>query len=408
MLLALLAAALAGRPPVQAQTDDAREGPSPATTITTASSASYQFGQAITFSLSATSGAGAIEQVTLFFRVPENVNTFTAEIDIKPARKIAVEHVVDLTQLRLAPFTEVTYWWWVAEASGGSIYTDQQQLLYADDQFEWQEQRQGPFSVHWTGSEAALGQKALDVAAAALPRIQEYMPVALDEPLQIYIYPTAADLRAALRLTGRDWVGAHAHPELRVILVTAGNGEGATAELQQTLPHELSHYLFYRAVGLGYDTAPVWLDEGLASLLQDPPNPNYELILQEAVAAGTMIPFADLCRSFPADSQRVLLAYAQSASLVAYLQTTYGNRVLSEMVQALADGADCQTVVSRVLDMSLAELNQEWLEQQLPQSAAGRLWQRGGVWLLLITGGFVVTLIMVLHHTGPGRAEGHG
>lgn len=406
--MVILVAWLAGRPTLSAQSDGTSQTGSAAASIMSVSDASYQFGQAITFSLAATSKDGPIEQVTLFFQVPESANTFTAEIEVEPSRKIAVEHMVDLTQLRLAPFTNVTYWWWVAEADGGGIYTDQQKLLYADDQFEWQELVQGPLAVHWAGSDVTLGQKAIDAVTVALPRIQEWMPVSLDEPLEIYIYPTAADLRAALRLTGRDWVGAHAHPELGVILVAAADGEAAAGDLKQALPHEVSHHLFYQATGLGYDSAPVWLDEGLAAVLDDSSDPNYELILQEAVATDNTIPFADLCRSFPEDPQQVLLAYAQSASLVDYLQSIYGNGVLSGMVQALADGADCQTVVSRVLDMSLAELNQEWLEQQMPQSTADRLWQRGGVWLLLITGGFVVTLFMVLHNTGPKGGENHG
>jgi hypothetical protein len=71
-------------------------------------------------------------------------------------------------------------------------------------------------TAYWVGDDLALGQLALDIVAESLPRLRQLLPVPEPVEFDLYLYPTSADLRAALRLTGQEWVGAHAHPELGV------------------------------------------------------------------------------------------------------------------------------------------------------------------------------------------------
>jgi hypothetical protein len=365
------------------------------------SHASYDFGQVMRFSLIAR-GETDINSVTLFVRAPELPYTLIAEMEVEPGRQVVVEHHLDLTQVRLPPFAPVTFWWRVTDVAGNTVLIPEQVLEYGDDQFVWQqmvaETASGPLRVYWTGDDVAVGQVALDVAAEVMPRLVDVVPVAWEEPLRIYIYPSAADLRAALRLTGRDWVGAHAHPELGVILVTASNPRTAVVELRQSIPHELSHLLLYQATGAGYANVPRWFDEGLATLFETAPNPAFEAILQEAVAAGSTLPFAELCNEFPIDNgdNRVTLAYAQSASLVHLIQAEYGNNALNQIVRAFVDGADCQSAVKRVLGMSLAELNQYWLRSQQLQSPAGQLLRHNALWIAIVVAGFAVMGLLLL------------
>ena len=68
-----------------------------------------------------------------------------------------------------------------------------------------------------------------------------------------------------------------------------------------------------------------------------------------------------LCASPPADQSDALLFYAQSASLVHYLQNHYGNQLIRQLVAAYGDGADCNGGVERVLGVTLAELEVEWI-----------------------------------------------
>ncbi len=362
------------------------------------SSAEYEFGQEMRFYLVA-EDVPPITAVSLFLSAPEFPNALSDTVDFAQAEPLVISHVLDLGQVRLAPFTTVTYWWVLTTSEGELLTVPQQKLRYADDQFVWQTQEDGGVTVNWTGEDPALGQLALDIVAESLPDVQEFLPAADTGPMQVYIYPTSADLRAALRLTGRDWVGAHAHPELGVILVTAVNPRTAATDLRQSLPHELVHHLLYRVTGPQYDALPVWLSEGLATLAESDPNPSYAVVLETAVANQTTIPFDQLCQTFPADEADALLAYAQSYSLVQFIQANYGNRALQEMVLTVADGADCSAVVSRTLDQPLDQLTQSWLRSLQPHPPFLQFWLDNGLILLLLLAGFGVTALLILAPT---------
>jgi hypothetical protein len=91
-----------------------------------------------------------------------------------------------------------------------------------------------------------------------------------------------------------------------------------------------------------------------------------------------------------------LLAYAQSASLVKYIQSEYGNRALSHMVAALAAGAECDNLITRSLGTSLDTLNEEWLLQQGPQPVLARIWRESGILVVIVAAGFLLTGWFVL------------
>jgi hypothetical protein len=350
--------------------------------------AEYQFGQVMRFGLNLDDHNG-VEKVTLFFRTPDLPSTFSIDLDIYPVSDVAT-HDLDLTSFQLAPFTTVTYWWRTEDMVGNVETIHDKTIEYIDDRFEWNTLGEGDLVVHWTGDEVSIGQAALDVAGETLPELMEIYGAEPAEAMHLYVYPSVSDLRAALLLAGRDWIGAHGHPELGVILVSTANPRTAAVDLGQSIPHELSHLLMYWATGTGYESTPRWFDEGLASLFEDSPNSNYDALLSEAVAAGTTIPLSVLCRSFPSDADGAALAYAQSVSFVRALQAEYGNLVLGQMVRALADGADCQSMTERATGLSMGDMEQSWLEQLQPQSMITRFWRRGGVWLLLLLAGFVL------------------
>ncbi|MFZ0545558.1 MAG: peptidase MA family metallohydrolase [Candidatus Promineifilaceae bacterium] len=359
----------------------------PSQTISSQSQAEYEFGQAIHFSLRI-QGSDPISAVTLFYRSAESSVTTTVKIPVETDVEIQVEHTVELGQFQPAPFTTITYWWRVTDTAGNVLDVAAQTLAYEDDRFDWQQLTGDNIIVRWTTDDAALGQAALDIVNESLSRGMAIFPVEPPNPLRIYIYPSASDLQSSLRLTGRDWVGGHTNPELGVILVTAANARTAATDLRRSIPHELTHLMVYQATQTAYPDLPRWFDEGLATWMEDNPDPNEQLILEEAVSDGTTIPFAQLCSTFPADGRQALLAYAQSASLMNYIQSEYGSDVLSQMVMALADGADCESVTTRVLSISLTQLNENWLNSLAPQSSSIIFLQTNGVWLLLLAAGF--------------------
>lgn len=385
LVAVILFLALVFSGPVAAQDGDSH--------IQADSSATYTFGQVMHFSLRAKANT-PIRGATLFFNTPDMDSTFAVDFEIGSSREIELDHELALTQVQLAPFTTVRYWWRLTTEEG-SFPVAEQQLAYVDDRFQWREISKDGTSIHWTGEDATLGQVAMDVVDDSRTRLQEVVPADLT-PLRIYVYPSLADLRSALRLTGRDWVGAEAMPELDVILVTAVNPRTAAFDLGQSIPHEASHLMLYRAVGGNYDRIPRWFDEGLASFFETAPATGQDIILEEALEAQEVIPFSELCREFPGGEAEARLAYAQSASLVRYLQEKYGNDTLRKMIRAYADGAGCDSGVRRVLGISTAELDSAWQSHVRPMSALGRIWRDYALWILLAGGGFAITGLLLL------------
>jgi len=115
----------------------------------------------------------------------------------------------------------------------------------------------------------------------------------------------------------------------------------------------MSYRLFHR-----------WLDEGTTSLSENAPDKICDPLFQSVVKSRKTNQFSELCRTFPTDSEDILLAYAQSASLLYYIQSEYGNRALSNIVAALPAGAECDNLITRSMGISLDTLNREWLLQQ--------------------------------------------
>ena len=72
--------------------------------------------------------------------------------------------------------------------------------------------------------------------------------------------------------------------------------------METLIPHELAHVMLYRNVGEGYASLPVWLSEGIASLAELYPNPDYDQALSIASQNGSLLSIEELCDTFPLDS----------------------------------------------------------------------------------------------------------
>lgn len=360
------------------------------------SSAGYTFGQAMQFTLdvSNAAGLGELTAVTLYFRPLTETTVYAVSVPLppEPGDVFRVTQPVDLTEVQLAPYSTVEYWWEL-ESAGGTISVPKRTVIYEDDQFPWQRTGNNGVTAHWVGQGPFFGQQILDVALETLPRLAEVIPITEIEPFDIYAYPSAADMRAALRLSGISDI-EEPHPELGVVLITAVNPQSAAADLRQAVPYGLTHLLLYRVTGDDYGSLPPWFSEGLALAMQAEPDPRFAQALQTAVVTGTTIPFEQLCAAFPPEPDRALLAAAQSDSLLRYLRDRYGATAVRDMTAAYAEGVSCNVGIEQALQRPLTTLEQEWLASLQPQSPAERFLGRYGLWILLIGFSFGITMFL--------------
>ena len=315
----------------------------------------YTFGQAATFSLTLPPES-TIDEATLFLRIDTYTQAFSVPLDQGQGR-----YQRDLRENPIPPFAPITYWWDFKDAEGTTQSTEKTRFLYEDNRFDWKKQQDGAITVHWVSGETSIMINALDVAQEAAVEIENTLGAPAPESVTIYIYPSLPDLQSALRLAGREWVGGQAYPEYGVLLLTLPPSNEAILKMQRDVPHELTHKLLYDLTGpQGYAALPTWLNEGLATYFERSPDPAFELTLEQAKDNKTFIPLETLCHPFTGEPDDVLLAYAQSQSLLRYIQRTYGWSRLRDLVDAYADGLDCTTGAEQALGANLSQLESDW------------------------------------------------
>lgn len=330
--------------------------------------AAVNFGKSITFTAKIQSPI-PIQQASLLFR---GVNEETTRVEtLLPAADGSVSFTYDASQNLFPPFSRIEFWF-QATLAGGQTYTSESITFpYNDDRFPWREAALANVTVHWYAGGDAFGAAAMDAAGSGMLAMNEFIPVSLSAPLDVYIYSNVNDLQSALLSDGQGWAGGHADPMAGVILTAIAPGENQSIELETKIPHELAHVILYRALGEKYDLQPAWLLEGIASMMELYPNPEYVRALDAAGGNDSLIPFEELCASFPADAGRAFLAYAQSRSFVTYIRDTHGVSGLTRLMETYGDGVACEPGATKALGASLSQLDAGWRESVLGQNAAG-------------------------------------
>ncbi len=357
------------------------------------STADFVYGHSIQFQLAA-QDIGAVNEVRLFVQFQEAESPLEIQVPFTVNQLLQAEYVLDLTQFPLAPNSAVTYWW-ILKTDGGEVLTPSQALVYADNRLPWQKMSQNGVTVFWIGNGPFFGQTILDITQETFAALNASLRLQGLTPFAIYVYPTTAERKEALRLVG-EAPDETPDPAWGVILVTADNPTTAADDLRQSIPYEVTRMLLYQAAGDQYDRLPLWLVEGLALSKQSQSNPRYAELLETAVITRAHLPFAQLCYSWPSDADdRALLAEAQSVSLLAMIEARYGATAVRDLVQVYAAGADCADGVTKVLGMNLAELDQFWFENAQPQAPLVQFLDAYALWILLLCATFGITGLLI-------------
>ncbi len=354
--------------------------------------AEVTYGQRVTFQLTGRVEA-EVEQVELFINAARAATPLSVMVRFSQNEaEVAASYDLDPTLAELPPFAEVTYWWELTLANSETIVVPEARFVYRDDRFAWREFAKEDVTVFWTGNDAALGEMAWEILSASREELDRILPPSTISPLALYIYPSTADLRAGLRLAGRDWQDGHTDPDLGVLLATAVNPLTAAADLSQTVPHELVHLRLYQLAP--EVQLPLWYAEGLA-LLAEGRHVEQDELLATAVAEGNTFTLLQLCTNFPAEDPERALALAQSRSLLQYARAQFGDQALRQLGAVYLSGAGCEAGLSQTLDMSLAELNADWLAAEAPQPVWLTFLSQNGIWLVLLLGSFGLLALLL-------------
>jgi hypothetical protein len=321
-------------------------------------SVDFTFGERITFQLTYESEI-PIESIALIIQTP-GLPSFVGEVSLTADGQGSFVYL--LSNRPLPAFSSISYSYQFTLSTGVLVASPSYHFTYLDNRFNWQELIGEPFRIYWYEGEIMLAQDVLDAALAGQKKTLDLLQQPPDlEPIVIFIYSSEEDLRSTLTFIGQNWVSGYADPALGSVVVALPNAIDQPLEIQRLIPHEVAHILLYRFMGAEFDYLPAWLNEGITSQMEIYSLSEYDLVLDRAYEERELIPMTHLCEVFPQDADLALLAYAQSDSLVEYIQEKYGLPGLQSMIFAYDQGVSCERGVEMSLGITLSELEQDWL-----------------------------------------------
>ncbi|MBM3123737.1 MAG: hypothetical protein FJZ87_01545 [Chloroflexi bacterium] len=303
------------------------------------------------------------EHVTILLKGHNEDTLHVEEIPVNADGTI--EFIYNAEHDPLPPFGTMLIQARVDLEGGRMLISEPIPFAYNDSRFPWQTISQDDLNMHWYAGEASFAAEALKAAVSGLESIRSFFPITSTEPIHIYVYSNPVDLQDALAMGGETWAAGHTPPGLDAILAAIEPGPNQSFEMNTEIPHELAHWVLFRTLREGYHRQPVWLLEGMASMAELDTPPDHASALQAAHRTGTLLPFTDLCASFPTDAGGAFLAYAQSRSFVTYIRKTYGDAVLLRLTRAyhnrgILDGTSCAVGTIEALGMPLGQLDENW------------------------------------------------
>lgn len=398
-----LAVGLAGfrTGPIAAQTDfsvEIKEQPAPVIT----------FGETIVFKLAATSSVPVVDATLAIRMTDAQQRTYWGKAQLRnPGTELALEYQLDMQQWSAEAFSSLEYWWVFTDLEKRVISTQPQTFQYVDNRFQWRSLGDGALTVYWQTGDDRFGQAALQAATDGLTRANQLLQTTVPGTIAIYIYPNVDSLRVTFGPADPAWMDGKAFPKWSTAAVSVPDDVNALTRLSTEIPHEVAHLLIYQAAGgeAGYNNLPQWLNEGLATFNEASFGAEQANLLTAARQTNALPTLERLCFNFSTDQSQAIVAYAQSASVVRYIQRVYGIQRLNALIQAYADGVDCNNGVRRVLNLNLSELEQEWIKATFtPESNRVTFYDANAwAWLAGIVGvsSLLFTLILLGQRAKP-------
>ena len=196
------------------------------------------------------------------------------------------------------------------------------------------------FTLHYEGSRTPpeMQQQILATLESAYQDISRQLNYEPRENIIVILYTQKefTDITQA-----PAWSGALNDGKLRIPI---GGLTAMQSLLERTLRHELTHSFVH---SLGGPHCPVWLQEGLAQVMEPKSARAYAAELGPLLAERKAVPFPVLEQSFMRfDTMQAEIAYAQSLAAVEFLRDRYGMSEIVRMLESIASGVEPETALT--------------------------------------------------------------
>jgi hypothetical protein len=295
--------------------------------------ASEQYGRQMTFSVALPGGAPDRLDLLLQFGGDAD-GTFVAPVAASGA---SATYRWDAAADHVTPNTPITYRW-RATTSQGTIVSTSQTLLYADNRsgLDWRTVQIGQATVHWYGDHEAQARRFGDLTSGAASRAEQLLGHPLDGPVDIFVYDTQDEFFGALGPGAREWTGAATFPNIRTVFMWLR--AGPSDYLDTAIVHEVTHVVFDDATRNSYHEPARWLNEGF-SVWSEQQNADAAARTIRAEATSGLFSFEAITAQFPIGSRGSSLSYAEGATMVGRIISSYGRGAMAKIAAAYRAGA---------------------------------------------------------------------
>jgi hypothetical protein len=262
----------------------------------------------------------------------------------------------------ILPNSLLRYHFRVTGADGTQTDGPEASVVTADDRFKWQTVSGPIVRLHWNGGSGSLGQTALDIGERAVSNAARLLGVTETEPIDFYVYDNEQDFRDALGPGLRENVAGTAFSENRTMYAYLTPDQVGQEWARILVTHELTHLVFDTATHNIYRPAPHWLNEGIATYLSEGFAERWQIALDQARAAGRLIPLQGIVATFGAGDVRFDDGYAESVAAVDYFVRTYGEARLWSLIRSYSEGLSDDDAFRRATGLDLAGFNAAWMK----------------------------------------------
>lgn len=269
----------------------------------------------------------------------------------------------------IRPFLTLAYRYRATTISNQVLESAPQTFTYTDNRYNWQSLTSDTnVAIYWYEGDLQFGQEIATAAELGRNRFRELTTLPTDQPVQLYIYDSYPELQTALGFESPLQIAGHASRSDGIAWAAITPGAGQTQLINQTIPHELAHILLNQSLGDATTRLPAWLNEGVASITELYPNPDFVEYLNRANSSDSLYSISALCQPFPPEQAAITLAYAQSESFTRYLVEEYGPAGLAAIIQSYAYGASCEEGPQPITGRTLPQLESDWRRERFGTS----------------------------------------
>ncbi|CAG0935342.1 hypothetical protein TFLX_04177 [Thermoflexales bacterium] len=303
----------------------------------------------------------SIEKVTLEYGVDQwTCGTVIAKAfpEITPGQDVSAEWIWEMKQSGSQPPGSKIWWRWrLVDDQGQETVTNRKEIVWLDDEHDWETESGGDINLHWYAGQASFGRELHESAVESLNKLGEDTGLRTDKPIDLYIYGDTQDMRDAV-LYEPGWTGGLAYSDHNIVII------GITADQMEwgkrTQAHELTHVLVGQLTFSCLSDIPTWLQEGLAVYGEGGPDAPSQKQFDEARQDNTLVPVRSLSGGFSEDPAKADISYTQSYSLVKFLIEQYGKDKILEFLRTLRDGATVDEALQQVYGFDIEGFEDAW------------------------------------------------